>query len=148
MIEAIEAGKSRGAAEEWEVKCIQQFWNTHYIHIHSHHSNEDVLMVPMLETRFHYPDKFVSDHEELVLKMDKLAGIVKSLGQKEGDSVDELLTELKEYEVMMLPHLKTEEDESLPLMRAYFTSPEVGKVTQSIISKSPKVRVGVPYLYV
>jgi hemerythrin-like domain-containing protein len=146
MIEAIEAAKSRGACQEWEVACIQQFWNTHYIHIHSHHSNEDVLMVPVLETRFNYPDKFVADHDQLVAKLDKVAGMVKSLGQKEGDSVDELLTDLKEYEVMMLPHLKAEEVESLPLMRAYFTKAEIGKVTQSIVSKSPKVRVGVPYL--
>jgi hemerythrin-like domain-containing protein len=146
MIEAIEAAKSRGAVQQWEVACIQQFWNSHYIHIRSHHSNEDVLMVPVLETRFHYPEKFVADHEEVIAKLDKLAKIVKSLGQKEGDSVDELMTELKEYEVMMLPHLKTEEDECLPLLRAYFTKPEIGKVTQSILSKSPKVRVVVPYL--
>jgi hypothetical protein len=146
MIEAIEAAKSRGAVQEWEVACIQQFWNSHYIHIRSHHSNEDVLTVPVLETRFHYPDKFIKDHEQQVAKLEKVAKIVKSLGQKEGDSVVELLTELKEYEAMMLPHLKAVEDESLTLMRAYFTTPEVGKMTQSILSKSPKVRVVVPYL--
>jgi hypothetical protein len=57
LIEALESAKARGSLKEWEVKCIQSAWGAHEAHIHSHHENEDVHLVPFMMTRFHYPDK-------------------------------------------------------------------------------------------
>ena len=59
LVEAMDAVKSRGAVvkNDWEVECIQKVWAAHYDHVDAHHKNEDVLLVPQLKTRFHYPDK-------------------------------------------------------------------------------------------
>jgi hypothetical protein len=62
MVEALEAAKTRGAPlKQWEAVCIQNFWKAHYDHIHSHHKNEDAILVPFLQTRFKYPEKVGSD---------------------------------------------------------------------------------------
>lgn len=58
LVEALEAVNGReGSLQDWEVKCIKKAWAAHEVHIHSHHKNEDDIMVPFLKTRFHYPDK-------------------------------------------------------------------------------------------
>jgi hypothetical protein len=59
---------------------------------------------------------------------------------KEGDSVDALTKEFIDYEIMMLPHLLQEEEDCLPLMRAYFTPAECAPKIQEIIGEGPKVR--------
>jgi hypothetical protein len=71
--------------------------------------------------------------------LEKIDGMIKGL--KEGDTVDTLTEELVGYETSMLPHLEEEEVECLPLMRAYFTSEEMGPVIQKIIGNGPKVSV-------
>eukprot|EP00980_Cylindrotheca_fusiformis_P008590 scaffold1823_cov108-Cylindrotheca_fusiformis.AAC.11 len=43
---------------------------------------------------------------------------------------------------MMIPHLKQEEDEILPLVQAYFSQEEFAVVVQKILSDSPKVEMG------
>jgi len=148
MIEALEASKKRGGAlQEWEVACVTTAWKTHYLHIHSHHSNEDDMLTPYLETRINYPDKLTADHKELVAKLDRIDAIVESLGQKEEEGnlsglTEEMLSELREYQGLMLPHLKEEEDEGLALSRAYFEPHEIGEITQKIIAGSPKIEMG------
>lgn len=114
--------------------------HSHHHHIHSHHSNEDALITPYLETRVNYPEKLTTDHTELVAKLDRVDSVVESLGQKEGDTVAELTKEMKEYQVLMLPHLQEEEEMGLPLCRAYFDNKEMGKVIQKIVAKEAPVR--------
>jgi hypothetical protein len=60
-------------------------------------------------------------------------------GAKEGSTVSELTKEMQEYQTMMLPHLLQEEEECLPLMRAYFTPPEIAPKIQEIIGNGPAV---------
>lgn len=138
LIEAVDA--VGGSIKAWQVACIKTAWESHFTHIHSHHTNEDDVFVPKIKVRFHYPDKYAADHETLVAKLDKIAAIVKDL--KEGDSNKALLTELMEYEVMMKPHLQQEEDECLPLMRAYFTPEDIAPIIQEIIGAGPKIEIG------
>ena len=59
LVTALEAtnGRDGGDLQDWEIKCIKKAWKAHEIHIHSHHSNEDDIMVPFLKKRFHYPNK-------------------------------------------------------------------------------------------
>jgi hemerythrin-like domain-containing protein len=143
MIEALEAMKERGNLEEWQAEFMKKAWcDVHYTHIMNHHSNEDDLFVPFFKERFHYPDKCVADHEELVNQLNRVDELIKSLGKQEGDSVDQLLKEMKHYQEIMLPHLKQEEDECLPLQRAYFTPKEIGVFLQKILSESPKAELG------
>ena len=100
------------------------------------------MLTPFLETRINYPEKLTDDHTDLIAKLDRVGSVVKSLGQREGDSVAELLKEIKEYQGIMLPHLLEEEEEGLPLSRAYFEPHEIGAVTQMIVGGSPKVEMG------
>ncbi|CAJ1934842.1 unnamed protein product [Cylindrotheca closterium] len=140
MIQALEASKKRGGIQKWEIACVTKAWKTHYLHVHSHHSNKDAMLMPYLETRISYPDKLTSDHKELVTKLDRINAVVESLGQKEeGDSVTELVGAFREYQGLMLPHLKEEE-----VSRAYFEPPEIGEITQRILASAgaPKVEMG------
>jgi hypothetical protein len=58
LVTALEATDAReGKLKDWEAMCIKKAWAAHEIHVHSHHKNEDDIMVPFLETRFKYPDK-------------------------------------------------------------------------------------------
>lgn len=58
LVTALEATNSRdGDLQEWEVNCIKKAWGAHFTHVHSHHTNEDKIMVPFLKTRFLYPEK-------------------------------------------------------------------------------------------
>ena len=80
-----------------------------------------------------------TDHVGLLEQIEKIGKLSAEL--KEGGTIDAMLEELIAYEKAMIPHLKHEEDECLPLTRAYFTPEEVGKMAQEIISKGPKVRL-------
>lgn len=143
MGEALEAAQKRGPIQQWEVSCIQSFWKAHYMHVMSHHSNEDNLMVPYLKERVNYPEKLTADHTELVDKLNTIDSIVKGLGSsKEEETVDELLKEMKELTGIMLPHLKEEEEQGLPLARAYFEPEEIARVVQKILKDSPAVSDG------
>lgn len=141
MIECLKATSGRGSnIQAWEAKCIQTFWKAHFEHIEAHHQNEDDLFVPFLKTRFQVPDKVAVDHKELVDMMKKINGMVEDL--KEGSSVKEVLATMQDYKKLMLPHLAEEEEECLPLMRAYFTPQEVSPKVQEIIGKGPKLEMG------
>lgn len=141
LVIALEATDGRdGELQEWEVACIRKAWQAHETHVHSHHTNEDNIMVPYLKTRFHYPDKYEADHEGLVAKLDKITTLVNEL--KAGTGASEVLKEMSEYEALMKPHLLQEEVECLPLCRAYFTPKEIAPKIQEIIGNGPKVEMG------
>ena len=61
---------------------------------------------------------------------------------KPGDHISDLLEEWTNYQSKMLPHLKEEENVSLPLTRAYFTPKEFEPFTKAVIKKSPKMELG------
>lgn len=61
---------------------------------------------------------------------------------KTGDKIDAILKDFFIYESDMLPHLKQEEDQCLPLLRAYFTPEEVAPKIQEIIGNGPKIEMG------
>jgi Hemerythrin HHE cation binding domain len=58
LVTSLEATDARkGTLRDWEAKCIKKAWAAHEIHVHSHHTNEDNILVPFLLTRFKYPEK-------------------------------------------------------------------------------------------
>eukprot|EP00538_Stauroneis_constricta_P002849 CAMPEP_0119558162 /NCGR_PEP_ID=MMETSP1352-20130426/10229_1 /TAXON_ID=265584 /ORGANISM="Stauroneis constricta, Strain CCMP1120" /LENGTH=272 /DNA_ID=CAMNT_0007605429 /DNA_START=88 /DNA_END=906 /DNA_ORIENTATION=+ len=141
MIKALKACKSRGGGIKfWEANCIKQFWGTHFSHVHAHHHNEDEIMVPFLKTRFVYPEKTITDHEGLEAHLDKLCAAVDGL--KAGQGVANLCDLMVAYEEMMLPHLLEEEEQCLPLARAYFTAAEIAPKVQEILGHGPKEEIG------
>jgi hemerythrin-like domain-containing protein len=146
LIETFQAVKSRsGALQEWEIQCIQNLWKLHFLHIHTHHSDEDDILVPRLSKRFRYPEKYAADHDELVAKLNKISDMMRSFEiantHTPSSSLERVLSELLDYEKIMLPHLKQEEDQCLPLMRAYFTPKEVNRLMQKMNAFAPKVRI-------
>lgn len=139
--EALESAKKRSSSsKKFEVDCLKSAWECHAKHIHSHHSNEDELFVPFLRERIVYPEKPVTDHIGIDEKHKKISNMVMEF--KEGSSFEDLYTEIVEYENLVLPHLKFEEDLCLPLMRAYFTPEEIGPMVQKIVAAGPKEEMG------
>lgn len=144
-IEAVTARRKRnGVLQAWEIQCLQMAWNAHCVHTHAHHENEDDLMVPFLKTRVHYPKQCETDHQALIDGLEDLKATIDGLkvtgsAVEDQKAMEKILTKLKAYQALMLPHLKEEEETALPLMRAYFTSAEVAPKVQEIIGKGPKV---------
>ena len=50
-----------------------------------------------------------------------------------------MLEEMNNYETMLLPHLLQEEEEALPLMRAYFVPAEIRKLMQIVMKGADPV---------
>ena len=123
-----------------KIYFIQTAWKCHYDHVHAHHSNEDLLFVPFLSTRFEYPEQHEADHEALISSLESLRAVVESLAP--GDTCGALYDGLKEYQSIMLPHLAAEEGDCLPLMRAFFTQEEIAPMVQKIIAAGPIVEMG------
>lgn len=140
LAESFEVVCARRSSKDWEIKSIISAWKCHYEHIHAHHKNEDDLLTPFLETRFKYPEKYSDDHTILVETLEKLNKKICEL--KEGDSVEKLTKEVAAYEKAMIPHLKEEEIEALPLLRAFFTPQELSPKIKEIIDEGPKIEMG------
>jgi hemerythrin-like domain-containing protein len=128
--------------KDWEVKALTCVFSAHFIHIHAHHSNEEIFVMPELQKRIKIPDKLEDDHVELMKKINELESIMNSI--KVNDFLDDsmLVQKFSEYHSTMLLHLKEEEFVCLPLMRAYFTHKEMTQVIQKFMPKSPKVETG------
>lgn len=129
---------------ESQVKALQQVWKIHYTCVHGHHTVEDSIYHPELSKRFKYPQECVDDHQTLVDKLHQVDGLVQKLQAK--DSLDELTTEFEAYRDMLLPHLRQEEEEILPLVRAYFTSKELKPIIDQTLAFVPPVEMG-SFLY-
>lgn len=104
---------------------------------HSH--NEDAKFIPFMNTRCKLPAKLEKDHEWLVAHMDKIAATFSALGKL---SAADLAPLWAEYDSKMRAHLLEEEAVCIPLLRAYFTPQETGKIVESILSKAPAVAMG------
>ena len=92
-----------------------------------------------MNTRFKLPAKLEKDHEWLVAHMDKIAATFAALGKL---SAADLAPLWAEYDSKMRAHLLEEEAVCIPLLRAYFTPQETGKIVESILSKAPAVAMG------
>jgi hypothetical protein len=55
--DSVETLLKTDVVEGWMVTGLVSMWKVHFIHIHSHHDTEDVLMAPQLRERFKYPPK-------------------------------------------------------------------------------------------
>lgn len=148
ILEALEAVASRAAKDTdssdngWIVEYIQSIWKIHEDHVHDHHHNEDGVLVPVLKTKFHWPEKLEADHKELEAIMTKLNGCIMGMKPTSLDGLGEIIKLWKEYQVMMKPHLLEEEQTTLPLLRAYFEPKEIIPVTQKIVQSAPKTLLG------
>jgi hypothetical protein len=134
---------ARAQLRRWEVDCLQEAWREHRAHVHSHHSNEDDMMAPFLNTRIRSPDKLHDDHEALLITLEQLDQRIEGLSLERGPgSLDALHSEWVAYEAAMKPHLEEEEVTQLPLMRAYFTPEEITPIVQKIIARGPPAEMG------
>ena len=122
----------------WERHAIRSWCKGHFEHVRGHHKNEDELFNPFLRTRIIYPDKLETDHIELVEMTKRLEAVVSGALA----SVDELGALWDEYEGIMLPHLREEENIGIPLMRAYFTPKEIGALQERIIKTASPLELG------
>jgi hemerythrin-like domain-containing protein len=60
---------------------------------------------------------------------------------KEGDQCDSILSQFQQYESVLLPHIKEEEETVIPLMRRYFTPAEMSPVSRQFFTDCPKVSI-------
>lgn len=138
--EALESIQKR-PLKEWEIAAIQMAAAGHLEHIHEHHTNEDEIFAPALRVRFRWPDKIEAEHKVIVQKLNTIESIIQNL-KKDVDTVDTLLKEWNEYEAMMEPHFCEEEQDLVPLMRAYFTQEDIKPIIMKLVAKSPKQEIG------
>eukprot|EP00931_Biecheleriopsis_adriatica_P100987 TRINITY_DN76216_c0_g1_i1.p1 TRINITY_DN76216_c0_g1~~TRINITY_DN76216_c0_g1_i1.p1 ORF type:complete len:263 (+),score=66.52 TRINITY_DN76216_c0_g1_i1:79-867(+) len=147
FMEALKAVQSRAAMGnliQWEITAMQKWWDSHEKHTHSHHHNEDDLFNPFLKTRIQYPKKLETDHVGLVAKMNHIKKLIGGLDVNISNCVDLLVTSWGEYSSMMKAHLREEEEVGIPLMRAFFSPEEIGKLVQQILGSpdAPQEEMG------
>lgn len=126
--------------EAWEILSLQAWYDGHVEHVHDHHANEDAKFTPHMATRINLPAKLTTDHVPLLRMLEKLGRSINTL--REGKSPGALKRDWARYDALMKPHLREEEQVALPLLRAYFTPGEVGKLVESILSESPPLALG------
>lgn len=126
---------------EWDIRYIQQAWKVHEIHFTTHQDNEDYILVPFFEKRFYYPQQTEFDHIILANKHVRLTKLISSL--RPGDTIVPIYQELKNFvEQFVLPHFQQEEDECIPLMRAYFQHIELKSMLLNMLMDGPDVEMG------
>lgn len=134
-------GTRGGEFDEWEAQSLQKVFHAHHDFIHMHHTNEDKILAPKLQTRFKYPEKLCDDHDGIIEALSVLSQKINEI--KKGDSrkekVQNILSDFKSYSSNLREHLKEEEDMGLPLLRAYFKPEEYVLITQEILKSAPKV---------
>jgi hypothetical protein len=54
IVDAVKAADMRGKLQEWEIKCLQSMWLSHYENTHAHHVIEHDITIPFLNQRFNY----------------------------------------------------------------------------------------------
>lgn len=128
------------ALASWEVGCMQKWWAAHAVHIHSHHANEEKTLNPFLATRINLPDKLTTDHEALLVMLEKIGAMFGALS--EAPDATPIAAAWTEYEAMLLPHLFEEEMVGLPLMMAYFRGDEIGPIVEKIVKEEPPLSLG------
>ena len=76
--------------------------------------------------------------------MEELASLVDGLSTEDAEGLDKLAKAWDEYGTMLKPHLLEEEAFVLPLMRAYFTHEEMGKLVEVILTdpEAPPEEIG------
>jgi hemerythrin-like domain-containing protein len=131
---ALELVASRPLKKQ-DIDNIQQAFEAHIEHGLAHQEQEDKILVPKLKKRFN-PPKHEHDGIENQLNS-KLKSLVKEL--KVGSDLEELRSELKIYQSIILPHMDEEEAELIPLMRAFFTPKEMSGISQEFFTAGPKV---------
>lgn len=129
---------------DWQVKSLQAVFMAHYSFVHTHHKNEDDILAPKVAERVVYPKKLTADHDGIVEAMEDIKKQINDL--KAGDEVSTtmpaLLNKWTSYRKELEEHLMEEEEMGLPLVRAYFTPKEYGKMTQEIIANEGKLEMG------
>ena len=118
-----------------DIDNIQEAFEAHIEHCLAHQEQEDKILVPELKTRFNPPKHELGEIENQLNS--KLKSLVKEL--KVGGNLEELRSELKIYQSIILPHMDEEEAELIPLMRTFFTPKEMGGISREFFTTGPKV---------
>mmetsp|Transcript_32237 Transcript_32237/g.100102 ORF Transcript_32237/g.100102 Transcript_32237/m.100102 type:complete len:267 (-) Transcript_32237:158-958(-) len=132
----------RRQLRQWEIDCLVAAWGEHQAHVHAHHSNEDDIFVPFLSTRFKSPDKVRDGHAALLKTLGTLDERIMGLKADKWEPVAALHEAWVDYEALMGPHMREEEQTQLPLMRAYFTPEEITPMVQKVIGRGPPAEMG------
>lgn len=122
---------------EWERAELKEWWAGHAEHIHGHHTNEDDILGPELRKRINLPERLETDHVGLVEALEELRVLMATVV-----NASHILDKVEAYRALLFPHLKEEEQISLPLVRAYYTQTEFAAVVHKILSKAGKLELG------
>ena len=132
-----------------QATAMQAWWRGHYVHLLNHHKNEDDILKAFVQQRFHYPSFMEIQHDNILTLLDELNELVgnvlvhASTDQGRASIVlDQIYPKWTSYREELLPHLKAEEDNVIPLVRAYFTPREVQKLVRQLLRRGPAVETG------
>ena len=139
--------KNDGKLEEWIVDCLEEVWASHFDFVENHNLQEEVTVGSIAKPRFRWPEDVSSTHEDLenllhnidaqVKQMRKMVGTNSALG-----STKKLLETFAEYEKEMLEHLDFEEENLIPLVRAYLSHADMTGLIFKMLRNIPKNEVG------
>jgi hypothetical protein len=136
-----------------QITALQKWWILHLKHVQSHHRNEDKIVKKFVSQRFVYPDFMEKDHPRIDVHLEEIGDIVDLLlrttdAHERGSLLAQLTLAWTAYATHLLPHLQAEEDVCIPLMRAYFTMPQVHRLANRLAQTGPRVETGAIVHYV
>lgn len=146
-LEALVKRLSKGNTEleTWEVSCLEIVWNAHYQYLEAHHHHEEHTVGSVAKRRFRWPEHVSSTHSELESMLQHIDQQVKDIRKVEGGSLvatQKLLATWSNYQKEMLEHLEFEEENLIPLVRAYLSHQDMCVLFFQILRKVPKSEVG------
>jgi len=111
-----------GNPEPWEFAHLVAWWSKVATNIHHHHDYEETIFFPKLAERVTLPARLTADHKQLLKLMDNATETIKQANTTAG--IQEARAAVARLGDFMLPHLKEEEDDVMPIMYEEFRPSE------------------------
>lgn len=134
------------APAPWERDALLLVWGYVAGFIRHHHHNEEAFFFPKMRERVALPPSLESDHATLVAMLDATDALLGAEHAKAaGADWREVARSLRALEAVMLPHLREEEEQTLPLMHARFSAADFAPIERQVVGQMPWHSMGHMY---
>eukprot|EP00304_Pavlova_gyrans_P016101 CAMPEP_0206034330 /NCGR_PEP_ID=MMETSP1466-20131121/1265_1 /ASSEMBLY_ACC=CAM_ASM_001126 /TAXON_ID=44452 /ORGANISM="Pavlova gyrans, Strain CCMP608" /LENGTH=319 /DNA_ID=CAMNT_0053408607 /DNA_START=50 /DNA_END=1010 /DNA_ORIENTATION=- len=117
--------------EPWEIDELKLWFARVSENVHHHHDNEEKVFFPKIRERVALPERLTADHKTMLAALTEADAAVNAIRSQ--SDVSKAYTKVKAVQDMMLPHLKEEEDDTLPAMMKQFTPKDFAPIEQKMV---------------
>ena len=116
---------------------IKKWWDLVEENIHHHHDNEEKYLFPYMNKKIKLPDSMTDQHKDLLILMSNVTQTIAKLSNTQDENdilniIKESIISIEKLDLLLVPHLKEEEDDGIPLL---FNNFEVKDFEDQVLSK-------------